>query len=373
MKLTVLQNKLKEGLSIIGKATAKSSTLPILKNILIRTEDNFLNLSATDLEIGIKWWTLVKVDEEGSTTIPYNSFSSFINLLPTEQIDLNVNNNNLSVECEDYKTQINGIDPDDFPIIPQVEEVNKITINSRILCEGLLQIIDVPSLSKVKPEISGILFSYNNNELKLVATDSYRLAEKRISLKEDKKDEFSFIIPQRTAREVINILKDLNKEVEIVFGENQVLLRVKMEEFNHSYIEITSKVIEGNYPDYEKIIPDNLKTQIVLNKEDFLNKIKAASVFTSKINEINLSISPEKGEVVIESSNTDLGNYEAKLKGRSEGEETKISFNYRFIVDGLSNIKSSEVIFELNDENSPGILKPVGKNDFLYVVMPVKN
>ncbi len=372
MKISILQNKLKEGLNIIGRATSRSATLPILKNVLLRTEDNFLNLSATDLEIGIKWWTLVKVEKEGSTTVPYGSFSSFMNFLPDEQVDISVENNNLSLKCKDYRTQLNGMDPEEFPIIPEVEESNRITLSSDALCEGLMQIIDVPSLSKVKPEISGVLFLFKGKELKLVATDSYRLAEKKISFKE-KEDDFSFIIPQRTAREVINILKDTGKDVEIVFGENQVLFKVKMEEFDHSYIEITSKIIEGNYPDYESIIPAELKTQIVMNREEFLNKIKAASVFTSKVNEINLQFIPEEGEVVVKSSNTDLGNYEAKVKGRSEGEETAISFNYRFLVDGLSNIKSSEVIFEVNDENSPGILRPVGKDDFLYVVMPIKN
>jgi DNA polymerase III subunit beta len=371
MNINLLQNKLKEGLNVIGRGTSKSSSLPILKNILLDVKDNFLNLSATDLEIGIKWWTLVKKNKEGKTTVPYNSFSSFINLLPDKKIDIVEKNNNLLITCEEYKTQINGINADDFPIIPEIKEKEKITISSDILCDKLLQIIDIPSLSKVKPEISGVLFLVNKKEMMLVATDSYRLAEGKIFL-EKGDSQFSFIIPQRTTREVINIFKDIKKDIEIIFSENQILFRVKMEDFNHPYIELTSKVIEGNYPNYEAIIPKDCKTQIVLNKDEFLNKIKAASVFTSKVNEVNLKISPKNGEVIIESSNNDLGNYEAKIKGRAKGEETDISFNYRFIADGLTNIRSSEVVFEVNDENSPGVLKPVGKNDFLYVVMPIK-
>jgi DNA polymerase III subunit beta len=372
MNINLLQNKLKEGLNIIGRGTSKSSSLPILKNILFSVKENFLNLSATDLEIGIKWWTLVKTNKEGKTTIPYNSFASFINFLPDKKIDIEEKNNNLLITCDDYKTQINGISADEFPIIPEVKEKEKVIINSTTLSDKLLQIIDVPSLSKVKPEISGILFLFDKKELMLVATDSYRLAEGKIFLKKENKDSFSFIIPQRTVREVVNIFKDLDKDIEIIFGENQILFKTKMDDFNHSYIELTSKVIEGNYPNYESIIPKECKTQIILNKDEFLNKIKAASVFTSKVNEVNLKISPKEGEIIIESNNVDLGNYETKIKGRAEGNSVEISFNYRFILDGLVNIKSSEVIFEINDENSPGVLKPVGKSDFVYIVMPIK-
>jgi DNA polymerase III subunit beta len=373
MNITLLQNKLKEGLNIIGRGSSKSTSLPVLKNILLSVDDNFLNLSATDLEIAIKWWSLIKVNKKGSITIPYNSFSSFINLLPDKKIDLITENNNLLINCEDYKTQINGISAEEFPIIPKVNEIKKITINSHNLCSGLLQIIDIPSLSKVKPEISGILFSFNNGELKIVATDSYRLAEKKINLEVEKNNNFSFIIPQRTAREFVNIFKEINKDIDIIFGENQIMFKIKMDDFDKSYIELTSKIIEGNYPDYENIIPKESKNKIILNKDEFLNKIKAASVFTSKVNEVNLFLDSNKGELVIESSNTDLGNYKAKVKGRAEGGDINIAFNYRFLLDGLLNIKSSEVIFSVNDESSPGVLKPVGKDDFLYVVMPIKN
>ncbi len=373
MNISLLQKNLKEGLNIVGRASSKSVTLPVLKNILINTKDNFINLSATDLEISIKWWSLSKIEKEGEITIPYSSFSSFVNFLPSEKVNITTKNNSLFLQCGDYKTQLNGIKADEFPVIPEVQEKQKININSVILCEGLMQIIDIPSLSKVKPEISGILFSLINKELKLVATDSYRLAEKKISFTQDNQSNFSFIIPQRSAREIINILKDTNKEVEIIFDDNQILFRIKMDDFDHPSIELTSKIIEGNYPDYKSIIPEKLNTQIIINKDDFLNKIKAASVFTSRINEVNLTVYPDKEEMVIKSSNIDLGNYESKIKGKTKGEEVSISFNYKFILDGLINIKSSEISLEINDDNSPGILKPIGKDDFLYVVMPVKN
>ncbi len=372
MNIKVLQSKLKEGLNIISRASLKSTTLPILKNILIKGENNFLSLLSTDLEIGINWWTLAKVEKDGEITVPFNVLSSFVNLLPNEKVDLILKKETLSVQCEDYKIQINGVNTKEFPIIPKIEEKNSINLSSKSFCEGLSQIIDIPSLSKVKPEISGILLCFTKEGVKIVATDSYRLAEKQINIK-NKSSNLSFIIPQKTAREVVNIFKDLDEEMEIIFGDNQILFRANMKEAEHPYIELTSKLIEGEYPDYKSIIPPSFKSQIILDREEFLNKIKAASIFSGRVNEVNLDINTEKEEIVIKSQATDLGDYKAKIKGRAEGDKVNVSFNNRFLLDGLVNIKSSEVVFEISGDSSPGVLKPVGKSDFLYVVMPIKS
>lgn len=373
MKVTVLQNKLKEGLIIAGKAISRSVTLPILRNILIKTEDNFFNISSTDLEIGIKWWILIKTNKKGEITVPYSVFSEFINLLPDKNIDLELKDNNLIVNCDNYKTQINGLMSDDFPIIPEVKKEKVININSKIFCEGLSQIIDIPSPSKMKPEISGILFLFSNKQLKIVATDSYRLTEKIINLKESVKDNFSFIIPQKTAKEVINIFREEDGDIDIIINSNQILFESKMKETDHPRVQLFSKLIEGDYPDYKSIIPLKYETKIVLDRDDFLNKIKAASVFSGRVNEVNLDINSKKEEVIVKSENPDLGDYNAVISANIEGEDVKISFNYKFLIDGLNNIKSSQILLGFNGESNPGIIKPIGKEDFLYVVMPIKN
>ncbi len=373
MKTTVLQSKLKEGLIIAGKAISRSVSLPILKNILIKTEDNFLNISSTDLEMGIKWWILTKTEKKGEVTVPFSVFSGFVNLLPDKNINIQTKDNNLVVECDNYKTQINGLSSSDFPIIPDVKKEKVININNKSFCEGLSQIIDIPSPSKMKPEISGILFLFSGKKLKIVATDSYRLTEKVINLKESVKDSFSFIIPQKTAKEVVNIFKEEEKDIDVVINSNQILFEVKMKETDHPQVQLFSKLIEGDYPDYESIIPSENKTQVVLEKEDFLNKIKAASVFSGRVNEVNLHVNPKKEEVVITSESPDLGDYNAVIPANIEGDEVKISFNYKFLSDGLVNIKSSQVLLGFNGESNPGVIKPVGKEDFLYVVMPIKN
>ncbi len=371
MNINIIQSKIKNGLTLTGRAISKGNTLPVLKNISLKTDKNYLCLTATDLEIAIKWWLLVNIEDDGEVLIPFDIFYSFINLLPNKKINLKTDKNNIKINCEEYKTEIRGFDSNDFPVIPEVKEKEKIIIKGNILSDALLQIVDIPSTSKIKPEISGILFSCKNNELNIVATDTYRLAEKKIIIKEKIKD-FSFILPQRTVKEVINIFKEIDNNIEILFDDNQIVFRALMEDSKKPYIELTSKVIEGNYPDYEKIIPQEEKTKIIVNKDEFINKIKASSVFSSKVREVFLTISPQNENINIKSNNNDIGNYETEIKGRGDGLDIEISFNYKFLIDGLLNIKSSEIIFIINEEDKPGIIKPVGKSDYIYVVMPIK-
>ncbi len=373
MKLKILQDNLKEGVLIANRIATKSVSLPILKNIHMETEENFLCLSATDLEVGVKWWSLTKVEKEGKTTIPLDIFSSFVNLLPKEEkVDISGKGNDISIKCEDYKTKIKGLDAEDFPIIPQVKEDKEIKIKTTKFFEGLKQVVDIPSNTKVKPEISGVFFQFEGKTLKLAATDSYRLAEKIIFLEEKIKKEFSFILPQKAAKELLNIFEN-ESEIKIRFDSNQVLFESEMEETDHPKIQLTSKLIEGEYPDYEAIIPEKTNTQILLQKEEFLNKIKAASLFSGKVNEVTLEISDDADEMKIFSKDNDLGDYETEIKGKVEGEDVKISFNHRFLKDGLSEIRSSEVVLSVSGKSSPGKITPVGNDDFLYVVMPIKN
>ena len=373
MKLKILQDNLKEGVSITSRIATKSVSLPILKNIHVKTEDSFLCLSSTDLEVAVRWWSLTKAEEDGETTIPLDVFSSFINLLPKEEkVDLESENNNISVECADYKTKIKGLDAEDFPIIPKVEDEKEIKIKTSGFLEGLKQVVDVPSNTKVKPEISGVYFQFTGKTLKLAATDSYRLAEKVVFLEDSVQENFSFILPQKAAKELLNIFTN-EDEILVKFDSNQVLFESKMKEADHPKVQLTSKLIEGEYPNYKAIIPEETNTQILLDKDEFLNKIKAASLFSGKVNEVTLSINSDADEMEIKSEDNDLGNYKTTIKGKTDGDNVDISFNHRFLKDGLSEIKSSEVVLSVDNESSPGKITPVGNDDFLYVVMPIKN
>jgi len=375
MKLTILQEKLKEGLSIVEKISLKSLTLPILNNILISAEKNFLNLSSTDLEIGINWWSLSKIEEEGKITIPSKLFSNFINLLPNKKINIKTKNNDILIECENYFTQIKGLSSDEFPIIPNIKKNEFISLKSSIFCQSLNQIVDIPLLSNSRPEISGIYFLFQKNAITMVSTDSFRLGEKKIIFKNEQKltNNYSLILPQKTAKEIINIFNTKDRDLNIYLSSNQIMFETLMTETNYPEIQVVSKLIEGEYPDYKEIIPLKYNTQIILNKDEFLNRLRISGLFTGKTNEVKIKTNLNKNELEIFNQNKDIGEYNSKLPVKIIGENIEVCFNYKFLIDGISNIKSSEIILELNGDDGPAVLKPVGDDTYIYVVMPIKS
>ena len=372
MILRINKSKLREGINIVERIASRSTTLPILRNIIIKAKKNIINISATDLEIGVEWWSLAKVDKEGEVVIPVSIISGFLNYLPEKTVTLSSIDNNLEIECDDFKTQINGFSPDEFPIIPNISEKNSITINSSKLCKSLSQIVDIPSFSTSRPEISGILFNFENKELKIVATDSYRLGEKKIILDEPAKDSFSFILPQKSVKEIINIFGDKEKDIKIVLGVNQVLFESEMSETKKPEINFISRQIEGDYPNYEEIIPTKNKIKSVINRVDFMNQIKAAALFSGKVGDIILKTDPDRGGIEILSESHDLGKYNSFLSGKIEGKKEKITFNYRYLIDGLSKIDSKDILFETDGSGDPALFSPVKGEKFIYIVMPIK-
>ncbi len=380
MKITILKEKLKEGVGIVERIATKSLSLPILNNILMVVEKNFLSLAATDLEISIKWWSLVKTEREGQIVIPSKIFSGFIGFLPSKPVRLAVKDTVLRVECDNYQSSIKGLSPDDFPIIPQVATEEKILTKSQLFCQALSQVVDFSSNSSAKPEISGIFFQFQKNLLTMTATDSFRLGEKKIyldsSLVNTTKD-YSFILPQKTAREIINIFGEREGDLAIYFSPNQILFETSIPETPHPQIQLTSRLIEGEYPNYQEIVPKKYDTCVTVQASEFLNQVKLASLFSGKINEIKLSIDPTKGRIDLFSQSPDLGEYHGFLAGKVEGKPCEISFNYRFLLDGLLSVcsgreKASEVVLELTSSEKPGVIRPRGDESFLYLVMPIK-
>ena len=371
MKFEILKDNLKNGLNIVEKATGKNLTLPILNNVLIETKENFVNFTCTDLEIAIISKNLAKIDKEGKIVAPTKLLSSFISLLPNKKIKFSLENKNLFVECENFKSQIQTYNPEDFPIIPEVKTDEFIEIENKTFCQGVSQVVEVTSSSQIKPELSGVYFLFSNNLLKMVGTDSFRLAEKKIKLENKISKEFSFILPSKTTRELISILGDKNGKIKIFPSPNLVSFDFSPKEISFS-TKITSKLIEGEYPNYQEIIPKKCKTKIILKREDFLNHIKTASLFSGRINEIKLLVQPKENKVSIFAKAPEVGESKSSLFGKIEGEKLETSFNYKFLVDGLLNIKSSEVIFELSNGEEPSVLKPVGDLNYIYILMPIK-
>ena len=372
MKLIILKEKLKEGISVVERISQKSLTLPILQNTLLKTEKNFLKLSTTNLESGINWRGLAKTEKEGQICIPTRFLSNLLSFLPDKPISLEVKDFTLSLKCENYTTKIKGINPEEFPIIPQIKEGDVISINNSNFCQALNQIVNIPSPSTSRSEISGVLFILQKDLIKMVATDSFRLAEKKIFSKNKLSKGYSLILPQSAVKEIIGIFSEKDGDLKIHLSSNQISFEYKTGEIVQPQIQFTSRLIEGEYPNYEEIIPKKYETKIQTEKKDFLNQIKTASLFSGKINEVKLNISADKNKIEVLSQSPDLGEYKGLFKGNIKGKDLSISFNHRFLINGISEMEGKELTFELTDEGGPAALKPLTTKDYLYIIMPIK-
>lgn len=370
MHIICLQEKLKQALSITERIIGRNLTLPILNNVLLTVENNKLKISSTNLEIGISCWISGKIEQNGSITIPAKLISNFIGNLPKGKIELKTKDNQLEVKSENFKSKIKGLSADDFPIIPQLKEDPIMVLKKNNLKEGLSQVVKMASFSDSRPEISGVYMNFDKNNLKLVATDSFRLAEKNLELS-NKINIDPVIIPQRTIQEVIRILgeEDLSdnqkNDVSVILSQGQVL-------FDFGSVQVVSKLIEGQYPDYQQLIPSDLQTQLILNREDLIKNIKVASLFGGKANGVKLDIKSKDQALEISSKDTDLGENKSNVSAKVEGKDLSIDFNYLYILDGLNHIYSDKIIFGFNSNNSPAIIKPVGDVSYTYVIMPIK-
>ncbi len=373
MKIICLQENLKKELNIVQNIIGKNLTLPILNNILINTEKKQLKLSTTDLEIAIINYMPCKIEKEGSITIPGKVFVNLINNLPNKKLEISAKNNIITIKCENYKSIIKGLNVNDFPIIPKIKKEPIIEIDSIIFKNSLEQIINFASLSDIRPEITGVLLDYSSDkEIKLTATDSFRLGEKKINLNEGKvkkqeKEKGSVIIPYKTTQELIRIISNLDQEevIKISIENNQIL-------FNFSKIQIISKLIDGNYPNYQSLISQQFNTKVIINHEEFLKAIKLSSFFSSKINDVRLKINNTKSAVGIFSQDIEIGENHSEITAEIKGNAIEIIFNYKYLLGGLNSIKAKKVILGLNNETSPGILKPEGDESFNYIIMPIK-
>lgn len=374
MILSTLKENLKHGLSVVSHIAGKNVNLPILSNVMVSVKKEGIKLITTNLEIGITHIVRGKVDNETEFTIDSKVFSDYINLLPNKKINLIKEEDDLKIECENYKTKIRTQSSEDFPLIPRIEKENKITININDLKKALSQVVFAVSGNESRAELSGVLFSFIKNQLTLVATDSYRLAEKKITIKQEKDDgkENRIIIPARTIQELIRIISNTsevdqeNKEVDIYVNDNQILFAVDS-------TELISRVIEGQYPDYRQIIPDASKTTSELDRNELIRAVKASSLFSKTgINDINLDFPAGKGQVVVSSASGSTGENIVEIESETKGIDNGIIVNYQYLLDGLNNINSDKVVMEVVDNNTPCIIRANKENDYLYIIMPIK-
>ncbi|MEK7149681.1 MAG: DNA polymerase III subunit beta [Patescibacteria group bacterium] len=370
MELVVLKSNLKEGLNILGKIGSENLTLPILRNFLLETFDNKIKISATNLEIAAVSFIPAKIIKDGELTIPINIISTIINNLQNERINLEIKDNNLIIKTENYNAKIQGIKKEEFPIIPKLENINEfIEIESALLKEAFLLVINAAQISALRPELNGILFDFQNGFIKLAATDSFRLAEKLINESDFKTNinkKFKTIIPLKTIYELIRIIPDkTNEKIAIFFDSNQILF--KSEKF-----ELVSRLINGEFPDYQPIIPNSTSTEININKNELISALKLTSSFSDRLNEIKISIKKDAKNLEIYSSSAALGENQYLIPAKIKGDPVEIVFNWKFLFDGIKNIKEENVFIGLNNDNKPAVIKSSNNPNYFYILMPIK-
>lgn len=376
MIISCTQENLNQGLFVVSHVAAKNNALPILNNILLQAHENSIKLSATDLEIGITCTIRGKVEHDGEFTIQSRLFADYVNLLPKERVDLSVDEKDeqvLAVSCKNYKTKIKGQPATDFPVIPLIEHKRRFSADYQALRRAISRVIFAVSASETRPEINGVLFIFSDKKLTLAATDSYRLAETSIPV-QGAGAEQRVIVPSKTLHELQRILGSLKdpaaiseiKEVEFFMNENQIL-------FSFGGIELVSRLVEGQYPDYQQIIPRQFPTKAVLKTSELVNAVKTASLFArSGIYDINISCDNQR--VIISSGNTQLGENKSELTGELSGPDNDIIVNYRYLLDGLQALDTPNAVVNIIGADNPCVLKPAeGTGDeYVYIVMPIK-
>lgn len=377
MKFTTLVETIKKAINSAEKITGKNLTLPVLSNILLKTNTNKLHIFATDLEIGIELVITGKTEKEGKFVIPAKTFSNFLNNLSEEKISLEEKNNNLIVKSGKYNTTFQGFNPEEFPIIPETKADKYIEIGKSDFEQALIQILPSVSYSSPKAELNGVLFkletSESKNTLKLVGTDSFRLAEKIFpssQVKTNIKNDIEVIIPLRTAQEVLRLVQE-NME------NDESLIRITPEsnqiQFSFSNIRVISRLINADYPKYSSIIPKDFENKIIFEKKELAEAVKIVGLFSGRVNDVKFSFNPDKKETILEAQDLSLGKSQTVLTPKEiSGNALEISFNYRFLLDGLNAIKNEEVFIGLNKESNPGLIRDKDSDNFVYILMPIK-
>ncbi len=369
MKLSVMQENLARGLSVVSRAVSTRSTLPVLANVLLRTEDAGLKLTATNLEIGITYWVPGRIEVDGAITVPARLLTDLVNSLPAaEKVDLQLSGvDTLHLRCGRFETHIKGIDADEFPAIQAAGERPTTRVSQRILRKALEEVIFAAATDEARPILTGVLARFEGHKLTLAAADNYRIAVKTIAVL-DAVPETSVVIPARALAEVVRVLADVDDPVELVLASarNQVL-------FHLEGVDLVSRLIDGQFPNYQQVLPAAHATRAVLEREELLRAIRpAALIASSSANIVKLAVAADGEPGVTVTATAEVGDYEGQVEAAVEGDGTTIAFNARYLADVLAHVEAEQFALEFNGPLSPGVFRPVGADDYVHVVMPVR-
>lgn len=374
MKLSCLQENLNRGLNIVGRAVATRTTLPITQNVLIMTDQSRLKLAATNLEMAITGWIGAKVEEEGAITVPARLLTEFVSTLPNDKIDMNLlpKSKTLELKCARFEARISGVDAKDFPPIPAVEDGVQTSVSALALHQAIRQVVFAAASEESRPVLTGVDALFDGNQLTLAAADGFRLAVYKLTLENPVSEKTEVIIPARTLSELDRLMGDEKEAVAI-----QVNSRKSQALFRLSNIELVSQLVQGNFPQYNQLIPQSYGSRAVVDVAQFLRAVKTASIFARDSSGIvRLMAVPSgselnPGRLIVSARAEEVGDDVGEIDAAIDGTEVKIAFNGRYMLDVLSVLPQEKVALETTSSSSPGVIRPVGADNYIHVVMPM--
>lgn len=376
MKFSCTKENLNKVLRVVSTISSKNINLPILRNLLISAQEHGIKLLATNLEIAVRAFIRGKVEETGEFTVPIKLLSDYIALIDTDKVNFELKNNELKISSVNSETRINGQGATDFPVVPEITKDKTFLTPNPELLKAINQVIFSVSSNDLRPEISGVLFKFDNSKLILTGTDSFRLAEKSLVL-EETSETASFIVPLKTVEELSKVLSveeelgDKN-QVEVNLGGSQVL-------FKYGNIELISRLIEGSYPNYEQIIPKDFLTEVVVPRQEFLKIVKMSSLF-SRSGMFDITLTFERDKIIVSSNDANVGAYNSSLGAEVKGNTNKIVLNHRYLQEGLQAFDSKNILIKTIDAANPLMMQNYEdrkegedqKRDYFYLLMPIR-
>jgi DNA polymerase-3 subunit beta len=374
MKVTVLQENLARGLGIVSRAVSPRSTLPVLSNILIASDEGRLRLAATNLELGITCWIPARIEQEGSTTVPARTFADLVNTLPAEQVqlELNTQSQTLHVQGGTSNNDIKCIDAQEFPPFPTPDMEGAVQLNVVAFKQMIQEVAFAASSDEARPVLMGVLINVDKDLITLAAADGFRLSVRKATLSSTLPQPLTAIIPAKALNELARVAGDGEEPIYMVLpkGRGQVLFRVKD-------IEVVSQLIDGTFPDYQQIIPRSYKSRTLVSTASMLKACKQAEIFAregSNVARLDIKSAQsdmQPSEVEISATSEETGKNETIVEATVDGGGMLIAFNVKFLREALEAIKTPNVALETSGPNAPGVVKPVGDDDFIQVIMPM--
>ena len=364
-----MQENLARGLSVVSRAVSSRSTLPVLSNVLLRTEDAGLKLTATNLEIGITSWVPGKIDEEGAVTVPARLLTDVVaGLPPGERVELTVEaGNSLHVKAGRYQTHLRGIDAEEFPVIPSAGDRPTTRLEQRALRRALGEVAFAAATDEARPILTGVLTKITGDRLTLAAADNYRIAVKSLPVLSPT-EEITFVVPARSYQELMRILSDSEEPVNVMLAQakSQVIFSVEG-------TELVSRLIDGQFPNYQQVLPTSHASRAIVEREDLLKAVRLSALIASTAaNVVKLKVGEDGSGAITIAANSDSGDASGEVEAQLEGDGVTIAFNARYLTEALQNLSSDQLALEFSGPLSPGVLKPTDYPDYVHVIMPVR-